>query len=85
MLIRNNQITPRQIVVVVAGIILMYLGIPNIISALTIVNVHMGNSFTKSSVLFSSISPTITLGLAFIIIGVVLLFKSKLFRIIFQK
>lgn len=84
MFIKNNNITIRQIIVVVSGIILIYLGIPNIVNGLEITSLHFDNSITDPNVLWTSVLYAIGFGLAFVVSGIVLLFKSKLIRVLIK-
>ncbi len=83
MYLSNIKITVRQITVLIGGPVLIYLGIPIILSAIDLV--VNATEYQDPVLLRNAFIQTFLVGLGFTIPGILLLIKSRLLRIILKQ
>lgn len=83
MFIKNNKITRKQIIFTIIGMVLIYIGVPNIITSFVIIFTLINNPMTDPVVLSISVYPTLLGGFGFVIGGILLIYKSKLLQLFF--
>ncbi len=84
MLIKNNEISRKQILIVVLGIITLGVGTHHFIEAAPSISVLINNETTEPN-FYWYVVHTIAFGVVFTAIGIIALIKSKVIRVLVTK
>lgn len=84
MSIKNKQITLKQIILTAVGVVLIAIGMPNIIAGISVL-MTANYSITEVSVILTSTLIAIGFGTGLIVIGSLMIYKTKLLQVLMKK